>query len=179
MRDDVPWEQIERVLMLNAVAPLAFARSCWLDAQSGQRRDRDDVVARSQVGLFYNAAYSACKETVSQWTSAIRAEMQDTGIRVAVVCPTSVSDVGVTRERLCAFPRRLGRSPRDVAEAVYRAATGEGPFERVVARLPFRPLLALCELWPELGVRLVNRLGIAAMYEALAAAANARVSPPR
>ena len=94
--ENSPWPEIEQVLLVNAVAPLALARALL---PMMRMQDSGAIVMVSSLagkfGLPYNAAYSASKGALIQWVRAMQSELRGTGVRVASVCPTSAVGVGV------------------------------------------------------------------------------------
>lgn len=89
--DELPAEQIRRVIAVNLLAPLTLART-WLPQMIANKSGKILVLSSmaGKYGIPLNAAYSASKSGLVQWIQALRNELQGTGVDVRVLCPMSV-----------------------------------------------------------------------------------------
>ena len=162
-------EAVRGLVELNLVASLDLAR--MLLPGMLERRDGAIVSVSSlsgKKGIPFEAAYSATKAGVTQWSSALRMELRGTGVGVTVVLPSAVSDVGLFAVRGIPAPRAVGAVPADdVARAVVRGLR-DSPPELVVRRGPTRPLLMVDAASPGLGDRIIRALGVHKLHERLA-----------
>jgi short-subunit dehydrogenase len=161
--------QLTDLLHVNLVAPLAISRA--LLPGMVERRSGNIVVISSMAGKYglpFNAAYSASKGGLIQWTQAMRGELRGTGVEARVICPMSVSRVGVSARGGQTNPWILGQvSPERVVSSVVDAVLRKGSFERIVSSRPVRPLLVLGQIFPGVGPKLVRMLGVTKMYSAI------------
>ncbi len=154
--------EIDRVMQTNALAPMHLARLLlpgMLERRAGHIVNIASVAGK--VGVPFEAAYSASKAALVEWSAALRVELKGTGVGVSCICPGYVHDPLTTppaqRRRA---PRLLGAvSPERVAEATVTAIQRERG-EVLVMPLPVRPLLALAELAPGLRDRALAALGV-------------------
>ncbi len=147
----LPIAAIDDVIHLNVLAPLHLAR---LLLPAMLERGRGHIVSVASLagkkGVAYDAAYGGSKAALIEWTSALRAELWETGVRASVVCPGYVTGVGMFARFGLRAPRLVGSCrPEDVARGVVAALRGDRP-EVVVNSMPVRPFLALYALAPRL-----------------------------
>jgi short-subunit dehydrogenase len=167
--DELPEQELRQLLAVNLTAPMVLARK-WLPDMIKRRTGKVIVLSSmaGKYGLPFNAAYSASKAGLVQWVQALRNELDGTGVDVRVICPMSVSGVGVSARGGQKTPWLLGEvSPERVCKVILRALEGRGSFETIVSARPVRPLLMLGQLWPDVGVKIVGWLGITRMYAAI------------
>ena len=92
------------------------------------------------MGVARMSGYCATKFALAGFTEALRNEVIDRGVRVALVCPgTTDTDffVKADRRKIPAASRLLlGMSPERVARAICDAA-GDGPYRRIMPLLAF------------------------------------------
>jgi len=111
-------------------------------------------------GAPFDAVYSATKAGLVEWTSAMRLELEGTGVSLSAICPGLVTGEGMFARFGQAPPRALGScTPQEVASAVVDAIQQDLP-EVIVNSSPLRPLLALAALSPRMGERILHLLGI-------------------
>ncbi len=157
---DQPPENISRIIDTNVTAPLLLSRLLlpgMIERRCGHIVSMASVVGKQ--GLGYEAAYSASKAALVEWTGALRDELQGSGVSASVICPGLVSRVGMWASHGMR-PPALAResSPEQVAEAVVRAVRHDR-HEQIVNPLPMWPVLMLKVLSPSLAHGVMKRLG--------------------
>jgi short-subunit dehydrogenase len=167
---DEPLADLRHVVETNLIAPLDLAR---LALPGMLERERGRIVMISSMvgekGLPFEATYAATKAGLIQWSTALRLELEGTGVGVSVVCPGYVSRVGMFARHGRPAPRRARAiSAERVATAVARAITQEKA-EVLVWPYPPRPLLVLDAISPTIGDRLVRWMGIGRLNASIAA----------
>lgn len=153
---------IDLVMQTNVLAPMHLARlllPAMLDRRSGHIVNIASVAGK--VGVPFEAAYSASKAAMIEWSAALRVELHGTGVGVSCISPGYVRDPDATpaaaRRRA---PRLIGAVPPErVARATVRAIQRDRG-DVLVMPLPVRPLLALAELAPGLRDRALEALGV-------------------
>jgi short-subunit dehydrogenase len=162
---DLPPERIQAMIDTNLMAPLMLSR---LVLERMIERGRGHVVMMSSLGgkkgSPYSATYAATKAGLIAWTSALRAELQGTGVGASVICPGFVSEVGMFAVRSQKASRVLGTStPEAVAGAVLRAIQRDVG-EIIVNPGPVRLGLAFEQLSPGLARWLLEKAGVYDYY---------------
>lgn len=153
---------IRRTVETNLIAALEMTRlilPSMLDAHSGHIVNIASVAGKSPVA--YNSVYSATKAGLVFWSSALRDELEGTGVDVSVICPGYVSGDGM-HARYGIKPPRIAAevSPDEVAQAVL-CAIQENRQEVLVWRSRMiRPMLALKELAPGFVRAIYRRFGM-------------------
>jgi short-subunit dehydrogenase len=72
----------------------------------------------------FNSAYAASKAGLMKWSDVLRQELHETGVRVSVVSPGYILEVGMTADSRVPVPRLAGvSSPERVVRAVLAAIT--------------------------------------------------------
>lgn len=171
-------EEIERQLLVNLHAPLQLARRV-LPAMLA-RRAGAIVFVSSMSGKSptpYNSIYAASKHGLNGFVSSLRLELEGSGVQAGVVCPSFVAEAGMWADTGVKAPALLREVPLEsVVGAVLRVVAGEG--EVLVTPGPIRPMLALADLWPGLGGRILRRLGVIDVLKERARAVQARRAAP-
>lgn len=167
--DQTP-EDIERTLAVNLHAPLHLTRAVLPGMIA---RGRGVVVMVSSMSgkspTPWNAVYTASKHGLNGFTASLRLELEGTGVRAGVVCPSFVAEAGMWASTGVKAPPLLKEvSPAAVAAGVRAVLDGRG--EVLVTPSPVRPMLALAQLVPSLDGRLLKLLGV---WEVLRARARA------
>ena len=89
---DLPPDRIQAMIDTNLVAPLMLSR---LVLERMLERGRGHVVMMSSLGgkkgSPYSATYAATKAGLIAWTSALRTELQGTGVGASVIRPALVA----------------------------------------------------------------------------------------
>lgn len=165
-QDDV---ELSTLLATNLLAPI---RVCRHLLPGLLERGRGHIVNISSIpgrqGMAYNAAYSASKAGLLQFTNALRSELRGSGVSASTVLPSFVGDTGMSRRHGVPAPFLVGGvSAARVAGAVVRCVERDRP-EIIVSALPVRPLLALVAAFPALAGPLVRRMGIDAFHRVVA-----------
>lgn len=160
-------DEIARVLDVNLRAPLLLTR---LVLPGMVARGRGHIVnVASLAGKVYppyRESYVASKAGLIGFTRALRLQYRGSGVSASVVSPGFVREAGMHAERGAADRGRVRvntSSPREVATAVIRAV-GDDVAEIVVAPRSARLLTTLLAPFPMLAERVLERLGVVAMY---------------
>ena len=112
-------------------------------------------------GVAFNSLYSATKAGLIMWSDAMRQELKDTNVGFSVICPGFISDTGMFAESNLKPPSLLGTSkPENVAKAVIRAINSKYGKEIIINKGPIKPLLAIGQLFPLFGDKLVELFGV-------------------
>lgn len=164
-------EDIVRTIEVNLLAPLLLTRMVLPDML---QRGQGHVVTISSLGgkkgVAYEAAYSASKAGLIEWTNALGMELANTGVHASVICPMTVSDTGEFASYGIPAPWLAGPVlGRQVGAAVVRAIKGNAS-EVLVRHGPTRPLLMLNALSPALGNWIVKQMGVIKLFREVAAA---------
>ena len=160
---------VDRIIETNLSAPLHLAGLVlpgMLERRSGHIINMSSLAGK--VGIPYEAVYAASKGGLLQWTTALRGELEGTGVGVSSILPSYVTGVGQAADHGVVVPRVAGAvSPDAVAVAVVKALRSDAP-EVIVRSMPTRPLLALGELMPGLGARVMKSMGLVSLHRRLA-----------
>jgi short-subunit dehydrogenase len=173
----IEWSRFERedpgditlIIETNLVAPLLLTR---MVLPGMVRRGSGHIVNHGslagKIGIPFEAAYAASKGGMHQWTTALRQELEGTGVGVTSILPSYITEVGQAADHGVVAPRLSGPvSPDRVASAVIEALRRDPP-EIIVRSIPTRPLLALSELVPGLGARIMRSMGLVRLHRGLA-----------
>ena len=158
---DLDARTIAQTVEVNLTAPMHLARLVvpgMIDRSTGH------IVTISSTGgkrgVAYNAVYCGTKAGVIEWSNGLRAELARSGVKVSVICPGYVTQVGMFAKFGMDPPAVLGScTPGAVAAAVVRAIDRNRP-EIIVNSRPLRPLLALGALSPRFSDWMIGALGI-------------------
>lgn len=171
-------EAIARIVSVNLLAPLLLTR-LFLPRMLARGRGHIVTIAAIEKGVPYEATYSATKAGLVEWTSALRIELDGTGVNVSAICPGYVSGAGGFSRFGARVPRLIYPSPAtDVATAVVRAIEHDA-LEIIVWRGPARLLLGLNTLSPTLGNGILKLMGVTALQRRLAQRAHAGITSDR
>jgi short-subunit dehydrogenase len=162
-------ETVIQMMEANLIAPMMLSRALlpgMLERGSGHIVNIASLGGKK--GLPYNATYSASKAGMIEWTQAMQFELQGTGVGASVICPGFVAEVGMAASDEAEAPRTAGAStPEQVTDAVLRAIR-ENVQEILVNPGPTRLILAIDTLFPALGNRVLQRVGLVDLYRSLA-----------
>jgi short-subunit dehydrogenase len=153
---------MQEVMQTNVMAPMLLTRLLlpgMIERGSGHIVNIASVAGK--VGVPFEAAYSASKAALVEWSAALRVELEGSGVGVSCICPGYVRATEATPSpRRRRAPRLIGSvPPARVAQAVV-SAIRDNRREVLVMPLPVRPLLALAELSPWLRDRALGALGV-------------------
>ena len=158
---ELPWEEIRKTVEINLIAPLALTYDVlphMLEKKHGHIINIASVAAFS--GAPYGAIYSGTKAGLSEWTRALRLELEGNGVYFSTIYPGYVTEVGMFAKFHKEPSKTIGCcSPAQVAKAVLRAIDKK-EVEIIVNSSPSRILFALVNLSPRLGDWLKHKLGI-------------------
>ena len=162
-------EGIVKIIETNVIASMLLARQVlpgMLERRRGHIINMASLAGKKGMGFI--SVYSATKAALIEWTAALRAELEGSGVGVSVICPGFVSQAGMFAGYGRPAPRLAGTvRPERVGSAVVRAIRNDLQ-EVLVSPSPIRPLLALNTLAPGLGNAVVKRMGIVGMFRGLA-----------
>ncbi len=159
---------IERIVTTNLTSSLWLTR---LVLPEMLERGSGHVVTISSLGgkkgSPYSATYAGTKAALIEWSQALRAEVQDRGVGVSVICPGFVAEAGMFAEYGKRAPKIAGESqPEEVADATLRAVT-ENLSEVIVNPGPTRLMLLANAVSPDAMSWLLSRAGVHAFYKRL------------
>jgi short-subunit dehydrogenase len=153
--------EIGQLVSTNVTAPMLLAREV-LPGMLERRRGHVINLASlaGKIGYPYAAVYGGTKAAILAWSSAMRIELEGTGVSVSVISPGYVKDTGMFAEHYRKPPRVLGETTSDaVARSVVRALRVD-PIEIEVSPRPFWPVQALYAAAPRRLLALMRRLGV-------------------
>lgn len=157
---DFSEEEIDRALDVNLRAPIMLAKA--LSAPMVARGEGHLVFMSSlsgKVATHGSAVYSATKFGLRGFASAMRQDLEATGVGVSAIFPGPISDAGMFAEAEVTLPRGAGtKGPDDVARAVVRAIE-RNRAEIDVASAMMRYGSALGSVAPSLVAAMNRRLG--------------------
>ena len=168
-------EQLEQMIRLDLMSPMLLSRKMVprMLAQ-GTGHIVNIAALAGKACTPYCVSYSAAKAGLIAFTHALRAELQDSGVRATVIVPGFVSDEGMFEKQMRAHPLRvsplLGTARTEqIAKAVLEALLSDRP-ELIVNPGPIRLLMALAQLAPGFSAWLQRRLGVTDMLRKIAVA---------
>lgn len=152
---------MEQTVDVNLTAPMHLARMLLPKMIA---RGTGHVVSVSSIGgkrgAPYDAVYCGTKAGLIQWSNALRLELAGTGVRVSVICPGYVTEVGMFAKFGIDPPTILGScTPQQVARGLVHVIAGNRP-EMIINSRPVRPLLGLGEMFPRLADWMMGAIGI-------------------
>lgn len=162
--ESVSFLELTSIVNTNLLAPLELAR---LVLPSMLKRGSGHIVTIASLagrkGVAYNSIYSASKAGLVMWTDGLRQELEGKGVYISSICPGYISEAGMFYDGHLDAPRLLGTSsPQKVADAVLKALR-QGSSELIVNKGPIRPLLALGQMMPNLGDKILKLFGVPAL----------------
>lgn len=152
---------IGRAVALNVTAPLVLTRLVLPDMLAAEGVV---VSLASTAGLFgtpHGAVYSATKAAVIAANRSLRMEYAGAPVRFTAVSPGFVHGAGmheVHKQEVGAAPAALGGTTVAAVVSAVCAALRKDRAEVIVNSSPLRPLIALANLLPGLGVAATGRL---------------------
>ncbi|MDB6075839.1 MAG: Ketoacyl reductase hetN [Verrucomicrobiaceae bacterium] len=160
---ELPEQDMLDVMNVNLIAAMRLTRRL-LPSMLGQKKGH--IVCMSSLAgraaPAYQEPYAASKAGLVAFTYSLRATYRGSGVSASVICPGFV-DTGIY-QRLCEktgmkAPSLLGSSKVEaVGRALLRAIASDIP-DVLVNPIPVRPLLALAQLFPKLGEKLIIATG--------------------
>jgi short-subunit dehydrogenase len=151
---------LEKIVRTNLLAPLELTRLILPEMLERGGHIVTIASLAGKKGVAYNSIYSATKAGLIMWCDALRQELAASRVNISVICPGYISTTGMFHDGGVAPPPLLGTSsPQDVADAVVTAIT-ENRAEVIVNKGPMKPLLALGQISPTLGDRVVRWFGV-------------------
>lgn len=173
--EEYPSSEITQLLEVNLTAPMLLTRMVLPGMLDRGRGHIVNVASLAGKGGFpCQAPYAASKAALVIFTHTLRAELVDSPVGCSVICPGFVADEGMyadmVRDTGVKASRLLGESkPEAVAEAVVKAIKRDAS-ELIVNPSPMRPILAMAQLFPDTGARILKTLGVTALARRVAAA---------
>jgi short-subunit dehydrogenase len=167
-------EELTSVVDINLTVPMLLTHRV---VPGMLERGRGHVVFISSLagksGPAYNEPYGATKAGLIGFNQSLRAEYLRAPIGFSVVCPGFTAGDGMYQrmvEEGVSSNRMIGETTTaKVADCVSRAIREDRP-EIVESGSPIRPMLALNQIAPRLGERLVERIGATEIFRRTAAA---------
>lgn len=163
--------EMREILEINLLAALELSRlllPSWLSHGQGHIVNMASLAAKK--GSPYNSVYTASKAGLLLWSDALRQELRGTGVKVSVICPGYVSEVGMFAQTGVPAPKGLGTTtPEALTKRVLRAIERDRR-EVIVNRdllteSTIKFLLALGQFCPILGDRAAQSLGVAKLNQ--------------
>jgi short-subunit dehydrogenase len=166
-------EELVTMININLAAPLLMTHRVLPGMLA---RGAGHVVFISSVagtlGPAYQEPYAASKAGLIGLTQSLRAEYAGSPVGFSVICPGFVKGDGMYQRMVdegVVSNRLMGSTTIEkIIDGVLHAIRRDLP-EVLESGSPLRPLLALSELAPRLGERIVNRSGATALFRRLAA----------
>lgn len=110
-------------------------------------------------GAPFNSVYSATKAALINWSEALRLELSDSPVQISVVCP-GITDAGMFWALETEAPEQMKVTPPEtVADVVVQAIQRNQP-DVMLDGLTNKVFLALSQLSPQLGDRILHKVGI-------------------
>ena len=157
---DYSSEQLNAILNINLHSPMELTRILLPDMLKNGGHIVNIASLAGKKGIAFNSIYSATKSGLIMWTDAMRQELKETNVNISVICPGYISDAGMFYDSHAKPPVMLGTShPQKVADAVVKSIQ-KNKAELIVNSGPMKPLLALAQILPRLGDRIVNGFGV-------------------
>ncbi len=153
------WDVIN-IINTNLLAPMELTRLLLPEITNNGGHIVNIASLAGKKGIAYNTIYSATKAGLIMWSDGLRQELNETNANVTVICPGYISDTGMFHDGGVDAPTLLGTSPPEaVASAVWEAIT-KNRAEIIVNSGPIKPLLAIGQLFPRFGDRVVSWFGV-------------------
>ena len=163
---DYELDEIIKIINLNLISAMELTKQVlpgMLKTKSGHVVNIASLGGKK--GEAYNVPYAASKGGMIMWADALRQELYDSGVNISVICPGFIAEAGMFHDAQGEVPPMLGTSkPEEVARAVVRAIK-ENKAEIIVNKGPMKPLLAIGQLSPALGDRIVRWFGVSELSE--------------
>lgn len=151
---------IQAMITTNLTAPMALtqqllpgmlARGCGhivnISSGAGKR------------GAPFNSVYSATKAGLINWSDALRLELADTPVNISIVCP-GITDTGMFHALETEAPEGMKVTPPEAVAAVIIQAILHNQPEVMLDGLTNKVFAALCQLSPQLGDRILHKVGV-------------------
>jgi short-subunit dehydrogenase len=153
-------EQADRALDVNLRAPILLAHALlpgMLERGRGQLVFMSSIAGKTTVPG--NPLYHATKYGLRGFASALRQDLNGSGVGVSCIFPGFIRDAGIFADSEAKLPPGTGtRSPADVARAVVEAVERDRG-EVDVAAVPQRVGAMIANLAPDLAAAVVRRAG--------------------
>ncbi len=153
-------EELKNIIHTNLLAPMELTRLLLPEIMKNGGHIVNIASLAGKKGIAYNTIYSASKAGLIMWTDGLRQELQGSSAGMTVICPGYISDTGMFYDGGVEPPALLGTSPPEaVADAVWEGITKDRA-EIIVNHGPMKPLLAIGQLSPKFGDKIVNWFGV-------------------
>jgi len=154
------FDDIQAMTTTNILAPMAL---CHKILPGMLARGSGHIVNISsgagKRGAPFNSVYSATKAALINWSEALRLELADTPVNISVVCP-GITDAGMFHALETEAPESMVITPpADVANVILQAIQQNQP-EVMLDGLPNKIFVALSQLSPQLGDKILHKIGI-------------------
>jgi short-subunit dehydrogenase len=154
-------DEIQQLIATNVSAPMLLARLVLPGMVARGRGHLVNIASLAgKVGYPYASVYGATKAAILAWSTALRVELEATGVSVSVVSPGYVKGAGMFDAHYVQPPSVLSETtPEAVAAGVLRALRDD-PLEVEVSGRPFWPTHALFTLAPRPMLAVFRQLGV-------------------
>ncbi|MFQ6605843.1 MAG: SDR family NAD(P)-dependent oxidoreductase [Fidelibacterota bacterium] len=154
---------LEKIIHVNLMAPMELTRLFLPDFLQHGGAIINIASLGGKKGIAYNSIYSATKAGILMWCDGLRQELVDSGTSITVICPGYIAETGMFYDGGVPAPALLGTSPPQAVADAVMTAIREQKAEIIVNSGPIRPLLALGQIWPVLGDKIVRWFGVPSM----------------
>jgi short-subunit dehydrogenase len=166
--------ELTSMIELNLTAPLLLTHRV-LPGMLERRRGHVVFISSmaGKLGPPYQVPYAAAKAGLIAITQSLRAEYLHAPVGFSVVCPGFVAGDGMYQrmaEQGMASNRMMGTTRIERVGEQVLIAIRRDRAELIESGRPMRPLLALGQLAPQLGERIVERIGLTELFRRAAAA---------
>ena len=177
-------QELEQMVRVDLVSPMLLTRKMvprMLAQRSGHIVNIASLAGKACAP--YCVSYTAAKAGLIAFTHALRAELQDSGVRATVIVPGFISDDGMFEKQLREHNLRVSpllgtaRSEQVVKAVLEALLTNKA--ELIVNPGPMRLLMAIAQLAPSFAAWVQRRLGVTEMLRKVALAERAVPAEPR
>lgn len=154
--------EIQAMATTNLLAPMAL---CRLLLPKMIARGGGHIVNISsgagKRGAPFNSVYSATKAGLNNWSEALRLELAESPVQVSVLCP-GITDAGMFHALETDAPEGMKVTPPEVvASKVLQMIEHDLP-EVLLDGFTNKVFVALSQFSPELGDKILHRVGVVA-----------------
>lgn len=154
------YAEFTAVINVNLLVPMELTRLCLPDMIAHGGHVVTIASLAGKKGVAYNTPYSASKAGLIMWMDGLRQELHNTPVGVSTICPGYIADAGMFFDGHVEPPAMLGTSqPEKVAHAVIKSIQYNCK-EIIVNHGPIKPLLALGQILPNFGDKIVRMFGV-------------------
>ncbi|MEL6553188.1 MAG: SDR family NAD(P)-dependent oxidoreductase [Cyanobacteria bacterium J06621_11] len=154
------FDDIQAMTATNILAPMAL---CHQILPGMLARGNGHIVNISsgagKRGAPFNSVYSATKAALINWSEALRLELANTPVNISVVCP-GITDAGMFHALETEAPEGMNITPPVEVACVILQAIKQNQSEVMLDGLTNKVFIALCQFSPQLGDKILHKIGI-------------------